>query len=59
MSSGYNQSYVRHGLLKGTVSRDFSSPGFFHQTTSPGLNGHDQKIFRIFPNIHGVIRIRN
>jgi hypothetical protein len=46
-------------LFKGTVSRDFSSPVFFHQTTSPGPNGHAQKRFRIFPNIRGVICICN
>jgi hypothetical protein len=32
---------------------------FFHQTTSPGPKGHAQKRFRIFPNIRGIIRIRN
>jgi hypothetical protein len=45
--------------LKGTVSRDFSSPVFFHETTSPDPNGHAYKRFRFFSNIRGVIRIRN
>jgi hypothetical protein len=44
--------------FKGQFHEIFIS-GFFHQTTSPTPNGHVQKRFRIFPNIRGVIRIRN
>jgi hypothetical protein len=41
---------------KGTVSRDFLSLVFLYHTTTPSPNRHEQKQFRIFPNIHGVIR---
>ncbi len=34
--------------LKGTVSRDFSPPVFFHHTTSSGANRHAQKLFPSF-----------
>jgi hypothetical protein len=33
------------GFLKGTVLQDYSCPVFFHQTTSPGPNGHAQEQF--------------
>ncbi len=45
-------------FIKGTVSRDFSSP-VFHQTTSSGTNKQSYERFRIFSHIRGVNRIRN
>jgi hypothetical protein len=46
------------GFLNGQCHEIFHL-WFFSSTTSPGPNGHAQKLFWIFPNIRGVIRILN
>ncbi len=42
--------------LKGTVSRDFSTSGFFHGSVSPKPLSIPLRLFQIFSKIRGDIR---